>query len=304
MGCTGNTGWIWLMKKDAVTGASDPAFGNNGIVVYQHTVACIPTGIQFYNNKMVVGHYTLNGTWSTSRFNLDGTFDITYGWPEFMIHDYTDDVKGFAIQQNGDVVMAGSGLYAPVQQRDLMVVRFDTNSTRFLQNQTITTGENDCIASNENLYTYNVEVADGASVNLIAANKVFLYSGTTVLPGGYLHARISATGDDCPAESLLTSSDNTLDENRNRFVPQAEGLTLVKVYPNPTSGLVFVETTGIKANEEVTIEIYGMMGNLIYSGLIQGVTSHKIDLSGLPSGVCFLRTSNKQGAYIQKIIKN
>jgi uncharacterized delta-60 repeat protein len=153
MGCTGNTGWIWLMKKDPVTGASDPAFGNNGVVVNEHPVACIPTGIQFYDNKLVVGHYTFDGIWSTSRFNLDGTFDITYGWPGFMLHQYSDQVKGFVIQPNGGVVMAGSGLYAPGEQRDLMVVRFDTNSTRFLQNQTITTGDNGCFASNENIYT-------------------------------------------------------------------------------------------------------------------------------------------------------
>jgi uncharacterized delta-60 repeat protein len=302
MGCTGNTGWIWLMKRDPVTGASDPEFGNNGLIVYEHPVACIPTGIQFFDNKLFVGHYTFNGIWSTSRFNLDGTFDITYGWPGFMLHDYTDHVKGFAIQPNGDVVMAGSGLYAPGLQRDLMVVRFDTNSTRFLQNQTINNGENDCVASNENLYSYNVEIEVGASVNLIAAQKVFLYSGTTVLPGGYLHARISATGEDCMEESFLTSS-NTMAEKPHQKVTTGETLSLVKVYPNPTSGKVFVETTGIPGNDEITIEICGLMGNVIYTGQVKGLSRQMIDLSGLPSGVCFLRTSNRQSTAVQKIIK-
>jgi hypothetical protein len=94
-----------------------------------------------------------------------------------------------------------------------------------------------------------------------------------------------------------------LDENRNRFVPQAEGLTLVKVYPNPTSGLVFVETTGIPGNDEITIEICGLMGNVIYTGQVKGLSRQMIDLSGLPSGVCFLRTSNRQSTAVQKIIK-
>jgi hypothetical protein len=77
MGNSGG-GMIWLMKRDPLTGNNDLTFGNDGLVVNDNPEGCAPTGLSFYNNFMYVGHHTVSGYWSASRFSLSGEMAVKF----------------------------------------------------------------------------------------------------------------------------------------------------------------------------------------------------------------------------------
>jgi len=72
----------------------------------------------------------------------------------------------------------------------------------------------------------------------------------------------------------------------------------IKIYPNPSNGLLF-----INAKEDSDIELISIQGNLMISKMIyRGIS--KLDIRALSKGVYFLRLENKHGVHIRRIVKN
>ena len=65
------------------------------------------------------------------------------------------------------------------------------------------------------------------------------------------------------------------------------------IYPNPTSGVFTIVATNLK-----TVEIWDIYGHLVYTN-----TTSFINISDQPVGVYFIKISNNEGTFIQKIIK-
>jgi len=303
MGCTGTPGWIWIMKRDPISGSSNPGFGTNGLVVYEHPQACIPAGMDFFNNKLVIGHHTLEGNWSSSRFLLNGEFDVEFGWPSFFMHRSDDQINSMAMQPDGKIVLAGSGLYSPDLQRDMVLVRFDTNTTKFLHDQTINTGTSGCYDSNESLYLYDFEVENNASATFMATKNVLLYAGTIVRQGGYFHAGIAPNGNFCGTKSVFAEGDNHSNNGRD-YSPVNEPNTFFNLYPNPTNGKLIVEISDNKEHESTCLELYGVMGNKLMNRELGAVRYHVLDLTKFSTGIYFIRLVRGISASTVKIIKN
>jgi uncharacterized delta-60 repeat protein len=303
MGCTGSPGWLWIMKRDPVSGLSNPGFGTNGLVVYENPQACIPAGMVFFDNKLVIGHHTPDGNWSSSRFHLNGDFDVEFGWPSFFMHRSDDQINSMAMQPDGKIILAGGGLYSPDLQQDMVLVRFDTNSTKFLHDQTITAGSSGCFDSNESLYLYDFEVESSASANFMATKNVLLYAGTIVRPGGYFHAGITTNGNFCGTKSVFAEGENPSINGRD-YTPVIETNTFFNIYPNPTNGKLIVEISDNKADESTFLELYGVMGNKLMSREL-GVLRHYVaDLTEFSNGIYFIRLTRGTVTSTFKIIKN
>ncbi|NJM79011.1 MAG: T9SS type A sorting domain-containing protein [Flavobacterium sp.] len=76
-------------------------------------------------------------------------------------------------------------------------------------------------------------------------------------------------------------------------------LDLLKVYPNPTNGIVNLEI-----KEDVTIEIFDIVGKSIYKQKVE-IGLNQIDVSSYFSGVYLLKAINEKGAIENlKIVKN
>lgn len=71
----------------------------------------------------------------------------------------------------------------------------------------------------------------------------------------------------------------------------------VKVYPNPTAGLVSVET-----DEMLLVELYDGISRCLLRRTVEG-NSCQLDLSNYPSGMYYLRVKSVNGTLIKKIIK-
>ena len=74
-------------------------------------------------------------------------------------------------------------------------------------------------------------------------------------------------------------------------------LSLVSVYPNPTSDIINIE---IPPSVEITnAKLYNMLGKNIGVSL----TSNRIDISNLSSGIYLLSLETNQGSLTQKVVK-
>jgi len=77
----------------------------------------------------------------------------------------------------------------------------------------------------------------------------------------------------------------------------------IQVYPNPTSGVLKVETHNNASLQSV--EIYDVMGKKISSNhLITTSSHHLIDITLFPAGVYFLKITTESGIVTKKVIKN
>lgn len=73
----------------------------------------------------------------------------------------------------------------------------------------------------------------------------------------------------------------------------------IKVYPNPTSGLLYIDLS--EFNNNTIIEVLDLTGKV---NLRQNVTDRKtlLDLSGLPSSLYFIKVSDGQGTVYHKVM--
>ena len=77
--------------------------------------------------------------------------------------------------------------------------------------------------------------------------------------------------------------------------------TTIKVYPNPTNGIIIIE--GLPINKEIVLSVYDIYGNLI-KRIITTSSNAQIDINKEPSGTYILSLNNKTEQFSMKIIKN
>ncbi len=303
LGSTGNYGNIWLMKKDPVTGADIPGFGNSGLTVNDYTVASRPAGCFFWNDHLVVGHHTLSGEWSGSRFSLsDGSIDPGFGWSRWLLHGEYDQPAAMTSDQHGNMIMAGSGQYPEGQQQDAMVVKLDTNTSRYILNQNFPSGSTTCTSSAETIYLRNTQVQNGASTSLYATQNIRIFDGVQVKAGGYLLAQIDPAGYYCTKEAPLTSSGYDT-RNEKSDIMKESAVDGIRIFPNPASYYIRVELEEESADQTVSLTLTGMTGNHIGSWRFPEAGTKEIGLSGLPAGMYLLTGTTFRGTFVKKVIK-
>lgn len=86
-------------------------------------------------------------------------------------------------------------------------------------------------------------------------------------------------------------------ENMTIIGIEENQLTNLNIYPNPTKGLVFINS---KTETIISITVFDVLGKKVLqlNGNIQ-----QVDISNLQSGIYFLRITTDSGSLVQKIIK-
>ena len=181
-----------------------------------------------------------------------------------------------------------------------MVVTVPT--TRTLQNITIHDQQSVCYDAQGTITvagrrtTFVVE--PGGVVNMIAAIKIDLQDGTTVMAGGYLRARISTEycGYVAPPLPAVVAG-----EVENPFITVTPSFI---IYPNPTNGNFTLEQKSNVDVPNVKVEVYGMRGDRILSQEIIGERKHEFLFSDVPTGLYFVKVI--AGDYVEtiKLIKS
>lgn len=76
----------------------------------------------------------------------------------------------------------------------------------------------------------------------------------------------------------------------------------LKIYPNPANDNITVDFNGMGTGNS-SLEIYNMLGTVIYSENVSAQANTVINISTLQPGVYFLKFQNEGSAYTKKIIK-
>jgi hypothetical protein len=72
------------------------------------------------------------------------------------------------------------------------------------------------------------------------------------------------------------------------------------IYPNPTSGEV-VESSEYRVQ---SIEIFDLLGKMVFIVETQCIASLQFNISHLPAGIYFLRIQTENGVVTKKVVKN
>ena len=145
--------------------------------------------------------------------------------------------------------------------------------------------------------TYSIYRAncDGSNAELIASNVAdaqYVDYGWDALPIGQYKYGISTDGGNTISWSECLEKDVMVVDENNAME--------IKVYPNPTNGILFVETrraTSLRA--EIEYFITNVTGQTLLSGHITD-ESQQIDVSGLAEGMYFVRIQNNSKTIIKK----
>lgn len=150
---------------------------------------------------------------------------------------------------------------------------------------------------------YDFVVADGGEVTLAAGQSIHMLPGTKVESGGYLHAYIS-TVDPCgrpfareelPGKDEVITSIDVLDED--------DGSLFFKLYPNPTESDITIEMGRFNMEQPVRIEVFNMMGNMVFSEEMPAQESYKLSLFDQQTGMYFVRVIQGDKVAIERLIK-
>ena len=135
-------------------------------------------------------------------------------------------------------------------------------------------------------YTHvlNLDAYAGKEFNMCFQAKHWVPSTVDPIPG--------SIGDN-------TYLDNIILEDKFALSVSEKALAEHNVYPNPTEGLVFVETKNIEGSVSV---IDGLGRVLLTSEINTNESSVKLDLTHLKAGVYYLQIENGSESYLEKLV--
>ena len=186
----------------------------------------------------------------------------------------------------------------PANSNSIIIVVNSIASIVSLQN--ISVNGTECYNANQ-----TITVAGGASTftvqnnghaTMIAGQNILYYPGTLVDNGGYLYGYIAPWGPWCMAPAMV----NIISGEEDRF-SHPEG-SFMKIYPNPTSGMFFMELFGLGQSEKARVEIYGVRGDKVLSYEFSGKQKYEISLNGFPEGIYLIHVLTGKYSATDRII--
>jgi hypothetical protein len=141
-------------------------------------------------------------------------------------------------------------------------------------------------------------------MELVAGQNILIHPGFTVLPGGYLLARIDDDGNFCNAaptkESGLTLNGLTISESQPTQVNKDQ---FFKVYPNPTTGAFTLELSEEPGGNKVRVQCYNLMGALIMDKTVDAGRTHRLTLENQAPGMYVIKVIQNGATGMEKIIR-
>jgi hypothetical protein len=141
----------------------------------------------------------------------------------------------------------------------------------------------------------------GGNTEMIAGQKILYLPGTTVKAGGAMHGYIAPQGPWC---SPAKSSSSLVEQNENNQVPEIRhGSESLKIWPNPTDGLVHVQLNMKDASTTAKIAVYNVFGKEVFATEILVNASGLINLGDLTPGLYVFTAILPQRKEVVKIIR-
>ena len=143
-------------------------------------------------------------------------------------------------------------------------------------------------------------VQSGGEAELVAGKNIIMLTGTRVMSGGRLLARITTTDDYCTQnKSLMSSDDNdvlfekSLIENKDFF----------RIYPNPTTGYFILELLNEVKGQNTIVEVYTMLGSKIMVEELPADKLYQFDLTQYNPGIYLIKVIQGNNYGVEKLIR-
>jgi uncharacterized protein YjdB len=142
----------------------------------------------------------------------------------------------------------------------------------------------------------------GSNSVMIAGEKIFYLPGTTVKAGGFMHGYIAPQGPWC---NDYKSSEDIV--QMREIDPQgtaiSTGMEFVKVWPNPTTGMLYLAINPRDLITPVQATIFSFLGEVVFQDSYMGKTTTSISLESLPPGMYLLQLVQGDKRESVKLIK-
>ncbi|NND94123.1 MAG: T9SS type A sorting domain-containing protein [Flavobacteriales bacterium] len=115
----------------------------------------------------------------------------------------------------------------------------------------------------------------------------------------------SGAGQVSPWSSTKIFNTPAFDPETGIFIPdlpksQSERMEGISLYPNPSSGMVFIDKKG-KESSQMHIQVLDLSGRIINESLSKE-SLEKVDLSNLPKGIYSLRIRNEGQVHTERLV--
>ncbi|MFP4448277.1 MAG: carboxypeptidase regulatory-like domain-containing protein, partial [Bacteroidales bacterium] len=211
----------------------------------------------------------------TTDANGEATIDLADD-----TYDYTVSADGYE-DYSGSVEVSGTELTEEVLLQELVseyTVTFivEDENSEALEGATVNIDDTDLTTGAGGEAT--IELADGTYDYTVSADG---YEDT--------NGNIEIVDTDIEEEVTLTSTSTSIGENER---------TEINIYPNPTSGKVYIETE----ESYGFIKVYNLTGERIESLQIED-SKNQIDLTGKPDGIYLIEVGGSMESITEKVIK-
>jgi hypothetical protein len=191
------------------------------------------------------------------------------------------------------------GTYEVIELADKYGDGSDLSGSAVVSYNTVPLSDFGYIADNFELSLFNLsENADyfhwdfGDGYTSTEENPVHIYS----LSGIY-QVSLSTASEQCTGSTLSRTITLTATPVIDTTAPS------IKIYPNPSSGMVTIEVGNI--DTESLLEIISLNGSILYSEIFpEGLSIKEIDLGYLTPGVYFVKISSEDQIITKKLIIN
>jgi len=257
-----------------------------------------------YVGNGAIEYMEFGGT-SSAAPHVSGTVGLMLSVNECLLSDEVEDIlqltsKNLEVIQGNEIFRGYSGS-GKLETGDAVEFVYEMKQ---LDGNAVIEGQ-DFYRFNFNLKHINNKLTvsdqifrDKCTADFTARNIIDILPGSDFKPNatGFVDFKINASIDvSCSLPRSVVKADIEKNERSN--------LTnhITKLYPNPNNGN-FEITLGTKANNEVNIEVYNVLGKIVYEGKVNSLT-FGIDISNISSGMYIVKLSYNNTVESLKFVK-
>jgi len=295
--------WYWLAvakasKETGVVEAVNP-FGSNGITAIQQIKFDNENNILavgFFDNysPLTIGTFTINGLGDDDGyfFKMDNNLEVL--WAKQLGNQFLDGTYNVQVDESNNYFIGGMFYNGANLSYDGLDV-LDANVTSSYSLFYLMTDEDGTFIQSTGLY------GDEAEISMIIINSSSVVTNGNmkeVFCVGWFTNMVTFV----QGEQLLGSSTGFLYKWSIPFVTvsteESDFNSLMGVFPNPVNDFLWIKPAGNNAK----IEIYNLLGILVYTDEIESTT--QVSMEMLPSGNYLVKISSEKIAQTFNILKN
>ncbi len=156
----------------------------------------------------------------------------------------------------------------------------------------------------ENQANGHVFIKEGATITYEAGGEIFLENGFEVEQGAFFEAYIGDNSCSNRAKTSGNQSGNFSSSNsksQKSIIKGNEKEFEISIAPNPSNGVFSIQYSN-DILDNASLQVFSMLGNLVYKQNLKNELNQEIDLNSLAEGMYYIQIQNKDKSFSKKIV--